>query len=342
VSEGGGVLFYQGKNFQVGVNLLLSRFSAERKPGDDVYNFHQISGSDFINHSIYGNFKWRGKLFFGELARSNSGRMALIYGGLFPFSKKADFMFLYRNYEPGYFSLHGKAFGENSVNQNEKGLYVGFKYKLSKWVSFSTNSDIFYFPWVSYQSSKPYSGFETRLTGEFKFKSNSLIKLRYRVERKMSDDVLIQKNTINTTYWNKHQFMFHFSYKIHSNLEYRLRIQTNRIITGNNRSSGYLTYNELIYNKSKIQLAFRYCNFQIDNYENREYVYEKDLEYAFSLPAFQDTGYRFYTFLKLKASRHITGWLKYGIRRNNDPLENFYQNRLIFFQDLKIQFRYKL
>jgi len=52
--------------------------------------------------------------------------------------------------------------------------------------------------------------------------------------------------------------------------------------------------------------------FDTDDFENRQYVYEKDVLYAFSIPAYQNTGSRSYALLQYKFSKKLQIWARYA------------------------------
>ena len=63
-----------------------------------------------------------------------------------------------RYYQRNYQSKYGKAFGENTRNNNETGLYAGFECKPLKYTVLSVYIDVFSFPWVTYMADMPSSG----------------------------------------------------------------------------------------------------------------------------------------------------------------------------------------
>ena len=56
----------------------------------------------------------------------------------------------------------------------------------------------------------------------------------------------------------------------------------------------------------------RYAVFNVDDYAARIYTYENDVLYAYSIPAYQGQGYRFYILGRLKLRRSIDLWLRYA------------------------------
>jgi hypothetical protein len=77
----------------------------------------------------------------------------------------------------------------------------------------------------------------------------------------------------------------------------------------------------LIYKQlsSPISFAARYALFETDSYYSRIYAYENDVLYAFSIPAYNGRGSRFYISAKYHIARGIDFWLRYA--------QTFYSDR---------------
>lgn len=52
--------------------------------------------------------------------------------------------------------------------------------------------------------------------------------------------------------------------------------------------------------------------FETDNYDSRIYAYENDVLYGFSIPAFSDKGYRYYTNINYDFSKKLSVWLRWA------------------------------
>ncbi len=58
--------------------------------------------------------------------------------------------------------------------------------------------------------------------------------------------------------------------------------------------------------------------FDKDDFDKRQYIYERDVLYAFSIPALSGRGLRSYFVLRFKASRKLDFWIKYSRTRFTD------------------------
>ena len=59
-----------------------------------------------------------------------------------------------------------------------------------------------------------------------------------------------------------------------------------------------------------MRLTARYALFDTDDYDTRQYVFEQDVLYAFSVPALSGRGTRVYGLAQISCTRHLTLWLR--------------------------------
>ena len=52
--------------------------------------------------------------------------------------------------------------------------------------------------------------------------------------------------------------------------------------------------------------------FGTDGYDSRQYVYERDVLYAFSFPAYFDRGVRHYLLVQYNLNRHVDVWVRWA------------------------------
>jgi hypothetical protein len=101
-------------------------------------------------------------------------------------------------------------------------------------------------------------------------------------------------------------------------LELRTRVQASRLRDDNGLAwrSGYALAQDLTYRVSPaLRLTARYCLFDSDDYDTRQYVYEQDVLLAVSIPALYGQGTRVYGIAEVRLNRAITFWLRYAETR---------------------------
>ena len=80
-------------------------------------------------------------------------------------------------------------------------------------------------------------------------------------------------------------------------------------------STGFTIVQDLTWRFQKLELSARLAFFKTDNYDSRQYVYEKDVLYAFSIPAYYDTGTRHYLMARYNLSKSLKVWLRWSQSR---------------------------
>ena len=90
-----------------------------------------------------------------------------------------------------------------------------------------------------------------------------------------------------------------------------------------NRPFGYLIYQEAQIKLLKWleNITLRFGLFDIPDYASRIYVYEPEVLYGYSVPAFQGKGMRTCLVLKIRISRKFDIWMRGGLTRYSDRNE---------------------
>jgi hypothetical protein len=80
----------------------------------------------------------------------------------------------------------------------------------------------------------------------------------------------------------------------------------------NSAEQAFLGLVEARYNGRRMSANLRIQFFETDTYNSRIYVYESDVLYSFSIPAYYDTGVRYYANVQFDLGRKMRCWLRYG------------------------------
>jgi len=83
----------------------------------------------------------------------------------------------------------------------------------------------------------------------------------------------------------------------------------------NTSSRGFTILQDITWKFSRIEFSGRIAFFATDDYDSRQYVYEKDMLYAFSLPAYYDRGTRHYLMTRYTLSKQMKVWLRWSQTR---------------------------
>ena len=121
----GGALRYHFSNGHISLNTLNAHFDKSYLKSDQPYNYFAFKGNNLFQFSIDHSFQIRNFSFFGELAMSDPGTKAWMEGLQISLDKKADVAILYRRFDQAYPAIYSNAFSDNTLAQNEQGLYIG-------------------------------------------------------------------------------------------------------------------------------------------------------------------------------------------------------------------------
>jgi hypothetical protein len=317
----GGNFNLQKERLSIGATFVRYKYGNKLQPAIKPYNQHKIQQENsFWNGSIDYTFKIPGLKFFGEIARGKNKEMAFLNGlSLFP-SSRMELLALYRNYSPGYQANYAGGFAENSRVENEKGLYLGVELKPVKRIKMAAYADVYRFPWLKYGVDKPSSGYDWLATIEYSLSSTISMNLKYKFKTKEENHTA--SKTVTRTAYNS------IRYSVRSTVGKNMQIQV--IADGNsysaepaNTSYGWAIAQDFSWSiaNPSFNLSFRYAYFNAPEYDNRIYLYEKDVLYAFSVPAYYGTGHRMYLNLRYNISPDITCCVKTGLYIYTDARE---------------------
>jgi hypothetical protein len=310
---GGNISFNsRAKDLHLGTSLIETHYSTALIKSPSLYNQYAFSGKDNLNVSVDYSLLWQNFNFFGEGAFSGNGGKAMVLGLIASLSSKTEMSMVYRNYERNFQSSYGNAFGENTTNNNEKGIYWGIKIKpFRKW-TLSAYYDRFVFPWLKYQTYAPSKGFGYLARLSYQPSKHITMYMQMRSERKEKNQ---SDNTTNIDFlmpYTRSNYMINLDYKTTEKMVLRTRVQASSYRQSNATTYGYYIMEEISFDFHVFKISSRYAIFDTDDYDNRQYAYERDVLYAFSIPALSGRGTRFYLLTQIRVSRNIDMWLRYA------------------------------
>ncbi|MCS7004708.1 MAG: helix-hairpin-helix domain-containing protein [Cytophagales bacterium] len=307
------------KRFMAGLTALNTLFSIpiQREPTD--YNQFEFQGKN--NFVIGADYAWsiQNTSFFGEIGRSQSGGIGIIQGLASSLAKTVEFAAFYRNYQKNFHTLYGRAIGENSRNINEEGFYMGLKYSPSRQWQFALYYDQFRFPWLKFRVDAPTAGDEWLFRATYRPSRTITLYFQARQEdkpRNLADNITRIDYPTPTT---RRNYMVNADYRASEKIHLRSRVQWSdfsQIDLDTRRTKttyGYAIMQDITWDiTSNFELAARFANFDTDDFDNRQFAYEKDVLYAFAIPAYYGRGWRNYYVIRWKITRKIDFWCKYA------------------------------
>jgi hypothetical protein len=297
---------------QLGATALLNRYSVPLVRGGSDYNGFEFNGRGNWNVGLSYSYLWQNVNLFGEAARSKSGGTGLVSGLIASLTSKVDLTLLYRRYDRNFHSFYGNAFGENTRNNNERGLYWGLKVIPLRKVTLSAYYDQFRFPWLKYRVDAPSKGYESLLKLAWQPTKTTGLYAQFRDERKDMNQADGKLPIDFLAAARRRNWVLNADYAAGKYLNLQTRVQGSRYQQSNGPSRGYAIMQDVQVAAGKLKVSTRFALFDTEDYDNRQYAYEKDVLYAFSLPAYNGRGTRQYLLLQYPLGPHLDLWLRYA------------------------------
>ena len=331
-------------NFKSGANFVYTSYGKPLVRSTRVYNQFEFTGRNNYAGSLYGNLLWQNLNFFGEAGISRSGGVGMVGGVVASLTRKASMSLVLRNYHRDFHSFYGNAFGESSRNINEEGIYWGLKFQPMRKVVITAYYDYFRFPWLKFRTEAPSNGSEYLVRFNFRASKKLALYAQYRQETKMrnsSADLHIRRISPGT----KSNYLLNLDYRPGKSVSMRSRVQWSTFGFESNLTEGFAVIQDVNYEFGKLRLSTRFALFEADDFENRQFAYERDVLYAFSIPAYSGVGIRNYLLIQYKLGRKITCWLRLARTKRTDVNTTGSGSDRIDSNhktDLKFQLRYKI
>jgi hypothetical protein len=340
----GGNISYRISSLKIGWNAVAHQFNIPLQKRDEPYNLYAINGTKIFNASVDYSYTYKNIHFFGEAAIDKNFHKAFATGALLSVDPKTDLSFLYRNIQKEYQSLFGNAFTENTFPVNEKGFYTGIVARPVHGWQLNAYADFFQFPWIKYLVNAPSRGHDYLAQLNYQPNKQFGMYVRFRNKNKPGDS-----SGSGVIYYPQDQVKQNLRIHLTQQLSYTFSL-TGRVemVWLNHQlktSQGFLGYLEGSYEWKKVAGNLRFQYFETNGYNTRIYVYESDVLYSFSIPAFYDKGFRYYINCHYHVLKNFEMWLRlaqtfYPERSKiGSSLDEIDGNRKT---ELKIQLRYIL
>ena len=259
-----------------------------------AYNRHYFRGyrQAVIGASARYNYGWFDA--FCEIATTQNQRwgVGVLAGGRFYPTDGVSLIALYRYYSPWFDNALGYGFSETSRLGDENGGYFGFD--VTRWRHWRLNgyADVFYFSGPKYGIPQAGTiGYDAMLETHY-IRPNWRIALRLRARQKGDE----------ATYSTRLQFDWRrdaWSLRTTADFNY-----VNRYGVSLAQDIGY------DFQPVPLSLRGRIQFFDARAWENRIYLYEHDVLYAYSIPAVYGFGGRAYVCLKWQIIRQLALYLR--------------------------------
>lgn len=313
----GGIINYRNKNIDAGVIISAIEYDTPIKRQPQPYNQFSFSGTENINTSAFLNYSINNFTFFSEAAHTLNNGIAVAAGLIGSITHKLDVAIHYRNFQRNFYSFYANAFSESSMPQNESGIYWGWKYRWNNQLSASGYADLFRFPWLRYRSYIPSDGHEWLFRLNYQPTRNIMMFIQAREEAKVRN-VSNDTNLYLTAHGIRRNYWFNVDYGIGQTLRFKTRAQFSTFDINHTTTKGMTVLQDVSLNVGKVSVTARYALFDTEDYDNRQYVFERDVWLAYALPAYSGNGIRNYILMQYDFSRKLTAWLRWANTRFTD------------------------
>ncbi|MCU0397781.1 MAG: helix-hairpin-helix domain-containing protein [Cyclobacteriaceae bacterium] len=314
----GAVLTYRKYNFDAGIifNHVFYQVPVIRTP--QPYNQFAFSGISQSNLGAYVNYTMKNFTWFTEAGLTINNGLGISSGILGSVTNQLDIVLHYRNYQRNFYSLYSNALAEGSIPINEHGLYWGWKYRWNRQFSLAGYADLFRFPWLRYRSYAPSDGHEFLVRLNYQPNRNVMMFVQFREESKVqnlsdSEDPLYRTDTgLKRNVW------LNCDYGLARQLRMKSRVQFSSYQFNGNTTQGLALIQDVSADFGRISVTGRYSLFDTEDYDNRQYVYERDVWLAYSLPSYSGKGIRSYLLIQYDLNRNVSMWVRYSHTRFTD------------------------
>ncbi len=313
---------YSANRFMVGFNWVQFHFSRPFQKRNEPYNLYSLKGKSLTDFSLDYYYTVHNLHLFGEFASDHGLRLAFVQGALISLGENIDMSFLYRNISPSFRSLYSDAFTESSIPNNEKGFYAGLSFRPAPGFQAVMYYDLFVFPWLKYLVDGPSGGRDFLF--QFTYLPDKFWKITtlYKNEKKSENMELLNERTNGLVEPLKKRWRLDTDYMISKSFSFNSRMEFVWIsLSGTKTRQGFLGTAGFVFRKSGLSGNISATIFDTQDYDTRIYIYEPDLLYNFSLPAYYGRGLHYYLNLNKDFSRLIphrnkhfklSGWLKWS------------------------------
>jgi hypothetical protein len=309
----GAVAEYKSQSLDAGIVLHRTIFPKPINKSPTVYNSFDFAGTSNTNAGMFVNYNLQNFSLFGELSQSIGNGRGWVCGLLGSVGRNIDVSLLARRFDRNFYTFYSNAISESTTPRNEAGIYWGLKHTVGRKFFYTAYVDLFTFPWLRFRDYMPSAGSESLVRLTYRRSKTSDFFIQFREERKsrnIAADAPVDRTgheykagTATRRNWilgSSHTF---------GNLSLKTRIQASsfrQLAT----TRGFAMAFDAAYDWARISLAGRFAVFDTDDFDNRQYMNERDVLMAFAFPAYYGEGTRSYLVVRYQPAAWVDFWIK--------------------------------
>lgn len=308
----GGNASYNSRGLHIGTTAYNMVLSSELMKSPSLYNQYDFQGNSNFVAGVDYNYVYKNANLFGEFAVSESGGKSFCQGIIAALDPKLAFIGHFRNFDRNFQNLYANAVSENTLPQNEQGLYFGFEAKLFKSITLSAFMDQYKFAWLKSTASAPSTGRD--VLGQINYTPTKKIDMYFRFRHRSKFENIIDGNNYDyISPYAQYNYRYNLSAQITPEVKFKSRIEYTVVDKINQPDeAGVAFMQDLIYKKLKfpVTVTLRYAVFDTKSYDSRVYAYENDVLYGYSVPALYNKGQRAYVIVNWDITRNFEIWVR--------------------------------
>ncbi len=310
----GLVLHYRKSSFDGGIIAHATAFDKSIDRNPSPYNQFSFRGSDNTNLGVFANYSHSNFTFFSEASNSLGHGTGVTAGLLGSLTQRLEVSILYRRFAPDFYTFYSNAFSESTLPQNESGFYWGWKFSLPRKLTFAGYADLFRFPWLRFRAYSPSEGYEWLLRVSWNPSQEAAFFLQAREESKVRNTDEDGVSYV-TGEGKKRNYWINMDYGTGGAISFKTRLQLTSYTLGGVTTQGLALVQDMNVDLRKWSLSTRFSLFDADDYDNRQYLYERDVWLAYSYPAYYGRGYRAYALVGYSVNELMDLYVRYGYTR---------------------------
>jgi len=298
--------------WRFGLLFSFQHFGLPVSKGDLLYKSKSFDGKTNCNYGFDYHLILNQLSFFGEAGISNNLKTAFVNGMVWKAHPQLSLSMLYRYYDPAFQTFNSGAFAKGSSGRNEEGFFAAFEYYPLSKVKVGAQADLFYFPWMTFQTTSPAQGKSFSVQTEWSISRNLMVYLHGRFveqpQKSSGATGIPEQWEASTSKWR-----LHCDWKVNESVQLRSRLEFVKYNYLGAEEHGFLFFQDLIYSVSlKWKCWIRLAGYATEGYNSRVYAYENDLLYYFAIPEFHGIGVRSYLNVKYQPNRLLIVYFKGG------------------------------
>lgn len=323
------------RNIRTGALWSCNRFTAAiLNTGNDPQEIFEFEGSGNQMATVYYKSLFRRMILFGEFSYGSDRKKSIVQGLSFRPDDRLNINLLYRSYDPGFSSFHGKGPFSSSSGDNLNGIFGNFTFEAAKHLFISAGCDLRRYPWLRYRCSAPSTASSSELRIKYLPTGKLSLELLYSYRVSMQDrqeeisGIKLQEEI------NSRSLRALIKYSLSETISLTNRLEYRKAEPGGSTGMLLLQDIKLSFRSVPVTVWIRYCIFNTDDWNSRIYTYENDLLRSFSIPALAGEGSRSYIMTAWKISKDADIRVKYGLTSLKSSNDYFTETN-----ELKVQLR---